>query len=57
MKLVTAAQMQSLDRRTIQEARVPSLTLMERAGTGAVAEMRRMFGDLKRKRVAVLCGK
>lgn len=57
MKLVTAAQLQALDRRTIQEARVPSLTLMERAGAGAVAEIQRLFGELKRKRVVILCGK
>lgn len=57
MKLVTAAQMQALDRRTIQEARVPSLTLMERAGAGTVALMEQTFGALAGKRVAILCGK
>ena len=35
--IVTAAQMQALDRRTIDEARVPGITLMERAGAGVVA--------------------
>jgi NAD(P)H-hydrate epimerase len=34
MKIVTGIQMQTLDRRTILEARVPSLILMERAATG-----------------------
>ena len=34
MKIVTGTQMQALDRRTITEARVPGLTLMERAGAG-----------------------
>ena len=35
MKIVTATQMQALDRRTIADARVPGLTLMERAGLGS----------------------
>ena len=35
MKIVTGTQMQTLDRRTITEARVPSLVLMERAVAGA----------------------
>lgn len=57
MKLVTAAQMQSLDRRTIQEARVPSLTLMERAGVGTVTVMEQTFGPLRGIRIAIFCGK
>ncbi|MEW6543729.1 MAG: NAD(P)H-hydrate dehydratase [Nitrospirota bacterium] len=57
MKLVTAAQMQQLDRRTIAEARIPGLTLMERAGIGVVRAMERIFGPLKGKRVTVCCGK
>ena len=39
MKIVTAAQMQTLDRRTISEARIPGLALMERAGAGVAAEV------------------
>ncbi len=57
MKLVTAAQSQALDRRTTREAGIPSLTLMERAGAGTVAEIHAAFGPVKRKRVAVVCGK
>ena len=34
--IVTADQMRTLDRRTITEAHIPSLTLMERAGAGVV---------------------
>ena len=41
--LVTAAQMQSLDRRTIDEAKVPGLTLMERAGKGVVQVLEQQF--------------
>ena len=57
MKLVTAAQMQELDRRTIREAGIPSLTLMEHAGTAVVEAMASRYGDLARTRVAIVCGK
>jgi len=39
MKIVTAAQMKELDRRTIREAKVPGAMLMERAGSGVVLAM------------------
>ena len=57
MIIVTAAQMQALDRRTISEAKVPGRTLMENAGKGVVAAMERAFGSLTGKSVAILCGK
>ena len=57
MKIITAAQMQALDRRTIVEGRVPGLTLMNRAGTGVMSAMAQAFGPLTAKRVAVVCGK
>ena len=37
MKLATAAQMRELDRQAIQERKIPSIDLMERAAEG-VAE-------------------
>jgi hydroxyethylthiazole kinase-like uncharacterized protein yjeF len=57
MKIVTVAQMQALDRRTIQEAGVPSLTLMERAGAGVASALESVFGPVSGTRVAILCGK
>lgn len=57
MKIVTAAQMQSLDRRTIEEAGVPGTTLMERAGAGVVACLEQQLGSLRDKTVTILCGK
>lgn len=57
MKIVTAAQMQALDRRAIQEAQIPSLTLMENAGAGLVASMEQVFGSLAGRTVTILCGK
>ncbi len=57
MKIVTAHQMQELDRRTIQEAGVPGQVLMERAGAGVVAAMETRFGPMKGKTVTIFCGK
>src|SRR5688500_17340215 len=57
MKIVTGIQMQALDRRTILEARVPSLILMERAGIGLADFIQSRFGPLRGKRVTVVCGK
>ncbi|WHZ24124.1 MAG: NAD(P)H-hydrate epimerase/ ADP-dependent (S)-NAD(P)H-hydrate dehydratase [Nitrospira sp.] len=55
--IVTGDQMRTLDRRTITEARVPSLTLMERAGAGVVAHLEQRYGPLAGKSFAVVCGK
>ena len=55
--IVTADQMRALDHRTITEAHVSSLTLMERAGAGVVAQMEERFGPLAGKSIAVVCGK
>ena len=57
MYLVTAAQMQSLDRRTIEEAKVPGTTLMEKAGSGVVEALEKAFGSPSGKHVTVFCGK
>ena len=57
MYLVTATQMQSLDRRTIEEAKVPGTTLMERAGDGVAKALEHAFGSPSGKRVTIFCGK
>src|SRR6476620_12412835 len=57
MKIVTATQMQALDRRTITEAHITGLTLMEHAGTGVVEAMEHAYGPLINKRVVIICGK
>lgn len=56
-KIVTAAQMQELDRRTITEARVPATTLMERAGKGVVSFLEERWGSVRGKTVTIACGK
>lgn len=57
MWVITAEQMQALDRRTIQEAKVPGTTLMERAGTGVVTHLMQAWGLPKGKKAVILCGK
>lgn len=57
LKIVTGAQMQELDRRTITEAGIPARVLMERAGLGVATAVLERFGPIKDKRVTVLCGK
>lgn len=57
IKIITAAQMQELDRRTITEAGVPVTTLMERAGMGIVASLEERWGSARGKTVTIVCGK
>ncbi len=57
MHIVTASQMQELDRRTIHEAGVPGATLMERAGSGVVTALERTLGSPRGKTVTIFCGK
>jgi NAD(P)H-hydrate epimerase len=54
MKIVTAAEMREIDRLTTERCGVPSLTLMENAGT-AVAEFAQKHFDFTS--VCVVCGK
>jgi hydroxyethylthiazole kinase-like uncharacterized protein yjeF len=56
-KIVTGAQMQELDRRTIGEARIPGTVLMERAGAGLATGIEEIFGSPRGKRITILCGK
>ncbi|MFO0701470.1 MAG: NAD(P)H-hydrate dehydratase [Nitrospira sp.] len=55
--IVTAAQMQRLERRTIGEARIPATTLMERAGTGVASSIEQLMGSVSGKMITVVCGK
>ena len=57
MKLVTAKQMASVDRRAIQEEGVPGLDLMERAGENVFEGVCGLLGTAEGKTVAVVCGK
>jgi NAD(P)H-hydrate epimerase len=56
MKVLTAAQMREVDRRTM-EAGIPGLVLMENAGHRIVEVMQREFAPLSEQKVVVLCGR
>lgn len=57
MKLVTAKDMQRLDRKTIEEYGIPGLTLMENAGEGIVRMICERYGNPSGKIVTVVAGK
>jgi NAD(P)H-hydrate epimerase len=57
MLLVTAEQMRELDRQTIHEFGVPSLTLMERAGAAVVEALIQRFPRHAKKGVLIVAGK
>ncbi len=56
-RLVTAAQMQELDRQATAAHGIPGLTLMENAGRGVVESMERNLGSLAGSQPLVVCGK
>jgi len=57
MKILTAAQMQRIDRLTTERYGVPSLTLMENAGGGVVQFLAERFAPLERQHIVILCGR
>lgn len=56
MKILTAAQMREVDRRTI-EMGIPGIVLMENAGQRVVEFLAETFAPLKDQRIVILCGK
>ena len=56
MRVLTAAQMREVDRRTVQ-AGIPSLVMMENAGNRVVEFLIERFSPLSAHRIAILCGK
>lgn len=57
MILVTASEMQEMDRRTIEEFGIPGRVLMENAGRGATDFFRKTFPEASGSTVAVLAGR
>ncbi|MBZ5562599.1 MAG: NAD(P)H-hydrate dehydratase [Acidobacteriia bacterium] len=57
MKILTASQMQRIDRLTTEQYGVPSLTLMENAGRGVVEFLVERLAPLESQRIAILCGR
>src|SRR5438477_512705 len=56
MKVLTAAEMREVDRRTIERG-IPGIVLMENAAHRVVDAMERRFAPMASQRVTVLCGK
>lgn len=58
MRVVTAETMRRLDRKTIEEAGIPGMVLMENAGRGAAGEILRSYSPIPgRKKVAIVAGR
>jgi len=57
MKILTASQMREVDRLTTERYGIPSLLLMENAGSGVVRALESHFPNLARLKVAICCGK
>ena len=57
MKVLTAAQMREADRLTTERYGIPSLELMENAGTAIAEFLREKFADLTSRKILMLCGK
>lgn len=56
MKILTAAQMREVDRRTA-ELGIPNIILMENAGQRVVEFLEREYAPLAKHRIVVVCGK
>jgi len=57
MFLVTAAEMQQMDRLAIESHGIPGLVLMESAGKGAARVLLAQFADHLKAGVGIICGK
>jgi ADP-dependent NAD(P)H-hydrate dehydratase / NAD(P)H-hydrate epimerase len=57
MKALTAAEMREVDRLTTERYGIPSLQLMENAGTQFFDFLRAYYDDIAASRAAILCGK
>jgi hydroxyethylthiazole kinase-like uncharacterized protein yjeF len=56
MHLVTADQMRTLDRLATEKYGIPSILLMENAGRAVKEVAGQMLGDLRGRRILVICG-
>lgn len=57
MKILTAAQMQRIDRLTTERYGIPSLTLMENAGRCVVDFLTERYAPLSSQKITVVCGR
>jgi ADP-dependent NAD(P)H-hydrate dehydratase / NAD(P)H-hydrate epimerase len=57
MKILTTAETREADRLTTKRCGIPSLTLMENAGTSVAQFLAANFAPISRRRIVALCGK
>jgi len=57
MKLCTPSQMQNIDRRAINELKIPGLNLMEAAGDKTAEAILHRYGGVRHKKITIVCGK
>ncbi len=56
-KALTREEMRELDRKAIEEYKIPGIILMENAGRNVAEEILKMLDDTQQAKVAILCGK
>ena len=56
-KALTREEMRELDRKAIEEYKIPGIVLMENAGRNVAEEILKMLDDPQQAKVAILCGK
>ena len=57
MKILTAAQMQRIDRLTTERYGIPGLTMMENAGQRVIEFLAERYAPLHQQRITILCGR
>ena len=57
MKVVTTAEIRTIEQRAIEEYGIPSVVLMENAGREATRQIQRILGNVYNKKVAIFAGK
>ncbi len=48
--------MRAIDKRTIDDLGIPSITMMENAGAAVIRELQKRFTDLPHKKIFIFCG-
>jgi len=56
-KVLTRQEMRELDRKAIEEYKIPGIILMENAGRNVAKEVLQMIDNPQKEKVAILCGK
>lgn len=57
MKFVTIAEIKSIEHKAIEEYGIPSIVLMENAGSKAVNQIEQIMGSLHNKKISIFAGK